>query len=140
PARVLPETIETLRLDATVAFDKPWDRFAVEDARPQPTRIELSHLSARWGRVTFRAVGEVQVDADGIPEGDITVRAEEWRKILDMAKATGMLPESAFGPLERTLTLMSGPRDTLDATLTLRGGFVRLGIIPIAPAPRLALR
>ena len=140
PARVLPETVEKLRLDAKVAFDKPWDRFAVEEARPQPTRIELSDLSAEWGTVTFRAVGDLVVDAEGYPEGDVIIRAVEWRRILDMAVASGILPEAAVGPLERGLDLMSGPRDTLDATLNFRGGFIRLGIIPVAPAPRLILR
>ena len=140
PARVLPDTVDSLRLDATAAFDRPWDRFAVEDARPQPTRIDLTELSAQWGTVTFKATGEVDVTADGFPEGEITVRAVEWRKILDMAVVSGVLPESAADPLKRGLELMSGPRDTLDATLGFRGGFVRLGIIPIAPAPRIVIR
>jgi hypothetical protein len=140
PARVLPDTVENLRLDATAAFDRPWDRFAVEDARPQPTRIDLSDLSARWGTAMFRAAGELDVAEDGTPEGEITIRAEEWRRILEMAVASGVLPENAVGPLERGLELMSGPRDTLDAKLTFRGGFVRLGIVPIAPAPRIVIR
>lgn len=140
PARVLPETVESLRFDATTAFDRPWDRFAIEDARPQPTRIDLMELSARWGTATFRAAGEVDVTEAGYPEGEITIRAVEWRKILDMAVASGVLPESAADPLERGLELMSGPRDTLDTTIGFSGGFVRLGIIPIAPAPRIVIR
>ncbi len=140
PAGVLPETVETLRFDATAAFDRPWDRFAVEDARPQPTRIDLTDLSARWGTATFRAAGEIDVDAEGFPEGQVTIRAVEWRKLLDMAVSSGVLPESAADPTERALELMSGPRDTLDATLGLRGGFIRLGIIPIAKAPRIVIR
>lgn len=140
PTGLLPETIASLRFDAEVVFDKPWDRFAIEDARPQPTHIELADLSAEWGTVTFRAVGELAIDDAGIAEGDVTIRAVEWRKILDMAVGSGLLPGSAVGPLERALTLMSGPLDTLDTTLSLRDGFIRLGIIPIAPAPRFVLR
>ncbi len=140
PAGVLPDTVENLRLDATVTFDKPWDRFAIEEARPQPMRIELDDLSAIWGTVTFRATGELDVDELGYPDGDIAIRAVEWRKILEMAVASGVLPEPAAGPLERALELMSGPRDTLDATLSFGGGYVRLGIVPVAPAPRMMLR
>ncbi|MEL7149884.1 MAG: DUF2125 domain-containing protein [Pseudomonadota bacterium] len=140
PASVLPDTIENLRLDATASFDRPWDRFAVEEARPQPTRIDLTNLSAEWGTVTFRAAGAVDVSPEGIPEGEVTIRAVEWRKMLDMAVASGVLPESAADPLERGLELISGPRDTLDATIGFSGGFVRLGILPIAPAPRLVIR
>ena len=140
PAGVLPDTVEALRLDATLGFDKPWDRFAIEDARPQPTRIELDDLSAQWGTATFRATGTVDVDAEGYPTGEMTIRAVDWRKILDMAVASGVLPDNAAGPLERGLELMSGPRDTLDATIGFGGGFMRLGIIPIGPAPRIVLR
>ncbi len=140
PAGVLPDVVETLRLDATLAFDRPWDRFAIEDARPQPTRIDLDELSAAWGTATFRAVGEVDIDEQGFPTGEVTIRAEDWRKILDMAVASGVLPESSVGPLERGLELMSGPRDTLDATIGFRGGLMRLGIIPIGPAPRVVIR
>jgi hypothetical protein len=64
----------------------------------------------------------------------------EWRKILDMAVASGVLPESARAPLENGLSLMSGPKDTLDVTLGFDGGFVRLGVIPIGPAPQLVIR
>lgn len=140
PARVLPATIENLRLDAELSFDRPWDRFAIEDARPQPTRIKLSELSATWGTVNFKAVGEVDVDENGFPEGELTIRAVEWQKILDMAVSSGVLPEATRGTLERALNLMSGPRGTLDTKIGFRGGFARLGIIPIGPAPQLVIR
>ncbi len=140
PAGVLPDVVERLRLDATLTFDRPWDRFAIEEARPQPTRIELDEISATWGTAMFRAAGEVDIDADGFPTGSVTIRAEDWRKILDMAVASGVLPEEGLGPLERGLELMSGPRDTLDATIGFRGGLMRLGIIPIGPAPRIVIR
>ncbi|MDJ0640076.1 MAG: DUF2125 domain-containing protein [Paracoccaceae bacterium] len=140
PAGVLPEVIDNMHLDAILAFDRPWDRFAIEERRPQPTRIDLTNLSAEWGTVTFRAAGEVDVDAEGYPNGEITVRAVEWRKLVAMAVSSGVLPVEAAGPLERALELMTSGRDTLDATLGLRGGMVRLGVIPIAPAPRLVIR
>ena len=94
---VLPERIETVRADMDMAFTLPWDRRAVEVARPQITRIDLRELSARWGDVTFRAVGAVTVDEAGLPEGQITVRAQEWRRILDMAEAVGALPPRFAG-------------------------------------------
>lgn len=140
PARILPDTVETLHLDATLAFDAPWDRNAIEDRRPQPTSIDLTDLSARWGDVLFRAAGEVTVDADGYPEGKVTVRAEEWRKMLDMAVASGLLPEALRGSVEAGLELLSGGADRIDAPLDLSGGMVRLGLIPLGPAPRLVIR
>jgi hypothetical protein len=140
PAGVLPDVVEAMRLDATLAFNGPWDRFAIEDRRPQPTRLVLDDVSAVWGSVTFRAAGALEISPDGYPDGEITVRAVQWRQLLEMAVSSGVLPKEAAGPLERALALMSGQTDTLDAKFGFRGGMVRLGIIPIAPAPRLAIR
>ena len=140
PGGLLPEQVENLTLDANLAFDRPWDRRAVESERPQLTAVDLADLSARWGNVTFRAAGELTVDALGVPDGKITVRAVEWRKLLAMAHAAGWLPERAVGPLESGLELMSGRTDTLDAELQFSGGTIWLGPIPLGPAPNLALR
>jgi hypothetical protein len=140
PAGLLPETVETLHLDARVAFDAPWDRTAIEQRRPQPRRIELTDFSARWGEVLFRAAGEVRIDEQGFPEGSVTVRAEEWRKLLDMAVASGLLPEALRPSVETGLGLLSGGTDKIDAPLEFADGQVRLGLLPLGPAPRLVLR
>lgn len=140
PTGLLPETIETMHVDAKVAFDAPWNRYAIEDRRPQPTRIELTDLSARWGDVLLRAAGEVDVDDEGYPDGRITIRAEEWRQILDMAIATGVLPEALRGSVEAGMQLMSGGSANLDVTLEMSGGTVRLGLIPLGQAPRMVIR
>ncbi|MDA8587248.1 DUF2125 domain-containing protein [Rhodobacteraceae bacterium] len=131
PGGVLPERIERLRADVVMQFTATWDRTAIETARPQLTNIDLSDLSARWGNVTFRAAGALSVDDQGIPEGRITIRAEEWRRILDMAEAVGMVPGPLRGTIEAALRLLAGNGDVLDAPL---------GIIPLGDAPRLVIR
>jgi hypothetical protein len=140
PAGILPERVTSLRLDAMLDFTAPWDRLALEDARPQITRIKLNDLSARWGSVNFRAAGEVSVDAQGIPEGRITLRAEDWRRMLQMAEGMGWLPLGMRNTLESALGLLSGPGDVIDTPITFSGGAMRLGLIPLGPAPRLILR
>lgn len=143
PGDVLPDRIETMRLDATLGFTGPWNRYAIEIARPQITDIDLDDLSARWGDVTFRAAGELVVDEGGVPTGRITVKAVEWRRLLDMAIGTGLLAETFRPALERALGLMAsleGPPNTLDAPLTFEKGFVSFGPIPLGPAPRIVIR
>ena len=140
PGGVLPDQVESLRADADLTFTAPWDRRAIEVARPQLTKVDLKDLSARWGNVTFRAVGEVTVDADGIPEGQLTIRAQEWRRILDMAEAMDALPPGTRGTLETALGLLAGQGDVLDVPLTFDNGWVNLGIIPLGEAPRLVIR
>ena len=107
------------------------------------TAIDLDDLSARWGQITFRAAGDLAVDASGVPTGRITVKAVEWRKLLEMAVGTGLVAETFRPALERALGLMAsleGNPDTLDAPLTFEKGFIALGPIPLGPAPRIVIR
>ena len=140
---VLPEQVETLRLDAQLGFTAPWDLRAIEEARPQITDVALSDLSLMWGEVLFQATGDLVVDTAGRPEGEISIRAVEWERMLEMAVAGGVLDPGLARSVERGLNLLaglSGRSDTLDATLTFSNGLMRLGPVPIGPAPRLILR
>lgn len=141
--QTLPEAFETLELEATITWDKPWDRSAVEIARPQPRHVKLRLAEAKWGALAVLAAGEFTVDDAGIPEGTITIKAENWRDMLAIATEAGVLPEQAVGPAERTLSFLEGlggNPNALDLRLNLRGGAVALGPIPLGPAPRLILR
>lgn len=140
PAGVLPERVDNLRTDAEMTFTAPLDRNAIENARPQLRELILTDLSARWGDVMFRAAGQVTVDEAGLPEGEITIRAEEWRRILDMAETMGAVPQALRGTVETALNLLSGGTDVLDAPLVFSGGRIWLGIIPLGDAPRLMIR
>lgn len=143
PTGVLPETVETLRLDTEIGFTAPWDRFAIEHARPQITDIDIGDLSLNWGDVIFQAAGELTVDSEGRAEGQIDIRAVEWRRLLDMAISTGVLDRSLRNTVENGLNLLaglSGNPDTIDAPLTFRGDVITIGPIPIGPAPRFVIR
>jgi len=141
--QTLPETFETLELEATITWDKPWDRSALEIARPQPRHVKLRLAEAKWGALALLAAAEFTVDAAGIPEGTITIKAENWREMLAIATEAGVLPEQAAGPAERTLSFLEGlggNPNALDLRLNLRGGAIALGPVPLGPAPRLILR
>ncbi|MGR3662657.1 MAG: DUF2125 domain-containing protein [Paracoccaceae bacterium] len=143
PTHVLPDMFETLTVDTTLTFDAPWDRFAVEQQRPQITKIDLTEMRASWGDIDIRAAGELQVDAQGMPTGEITVKAKNWRDILNIAIETGAIPASMTMIVTRALQVMAemaGDPKTLDATLTFRNGQISLGVIPLGPAPRLTIR
>lgn len=143
PAGALPGVIEALTVDATVAFDRPWDRFALEDRRPQPRRIDLTLAEAKWGRLELKLAGAVDVDEAGFPIGEITVKAVNWREILDVAIASGAFPEGLRGMATTALEALagaSGNRNTLDVPLTFRNGRTFLGPLPIGAAPNLSIR
>ncbi|MFY9238701.1 MAG: DUF2125 domain-containing protein [Roseovarius sp.] len=139
----LPETLETLTADFTVVFDRPWDRKAIEVARPQPREITLKLAQARWGQLSLQAAGSVIIDARGMPEGSLTIKAENWREMLALGRASGALPENLARPMENALGLMaglSGNPSSLDIPLDFRSGRIWLGPVPIGPAPVLRLR
>jgi len=73
------------------------------------------------------------VTPEGLPEGEITLKARNWREMIAVAQAAGALPDSLASTVENSLGLlarMSGNRNTLDITLNFSGGRVRLGADP----------
>ena len=142
-SRTLPKAFDAFELQAVITWDKPWDRSALETARPQPRHVDLRLADAKWGALRVLAAGEFSVDENGVPDGVITIKAENWRDMLSIAETAGVLPTQAAGPLERTLNLLeglSGNPNALDIQLNLRGGAIALGPIPLGPAPRFILR
>lgn len=143
PTGVLPDRIAELSTRATVSFERPWDLDAIEERRPQPTRLMLEDLTASWGTVMLRAAGMLDIDAAGLPSGEMTVRAQNWREMVAMAANAGVLPPRMRGTAEALLGVvggMSGRPEDIDATLSFSNGRVFLGPLPLGDAPRLRLR
>ena len=139
----LPEAFETVRLRMEVAFDQPWGLSALEDQRPQPRAIDLDVAEVAWGPMQLRIAGKVDIDARGVPKGEVSIQARNWRDMVALAEATGALaPSVAQGLMEglKLLAAMSGNDETIDVDLRLANGQTFLGIFPIGPAPRLTLR
>ena len=142
-AGLLPEKLERAHGDVTIAFDKPWDLNALQAERPQPTRIEVKLIEAKWGQLDLRLAGAFDVDSAGRANGQVTIKAQNWRDILALGVATGAVPQQLQRPIEQGLSLLSGlsgNRNTLDLPLTLDNGQMKLGPIPIGPAPLFRLR
>ncbi|MDZ7708881.1 MAG: DUF2125 domain-containing protein [Roseovarius sp.] len=143
PEGRLPDRISGFSADVTATFDKPWDRTAIERARPQPTRLRVRLAEGRWGDLLLQAAGEVDVTPEGWPEGEITLKARNWREIVTLMRMAGALPESLASSVENGLGMMArlkGNPDTLDIPLGFGGGRMWLGPVPLGPAPRLRLR
>ncbi|MGC9418013.1 MAG: DUF2125 domain-containing protein [Rhodovulum sp.] len=140
---VLPALFDHVRIDGILGFDAPWDRHAIEDRRPQITRIELAELDAKWGDLELRAAGDLDVDSEGRPSGALTVRATNWREMVEIARASGRVPPALADRIEDALELLAGlggRPETLDVTLRFAGGQTWFGPVPIAPAPDFTIR
>jgi hypothetical protein len=138
-----PLAFDNLALDMSVRFDKPFDRRTIEEARPQPRRIDLRVAEAAWGKLLIRFAAELDVSDAGIPTGDVAVQARNWQSILEIAENAGVLPGAVRPQLENILAALargSGNPDAIDVTLALRNGTIFMGFIPLGPAPRLVIR
>ncbi|MEO0999318.1 MAG: DUF2125 domain-containing protein [Pseudomonadota bacterium] len=140
PAGLMPEVVETAELDATFAFDAPWDLAAVEGAAPALTALSLRRFFVDWGELELTARGTLRADAAGRAEGEIEITARNWREMIRLAEATGALDERLGRTLEQALeliALVSGDGDEIEVPLTFSRGRMRLGPVTLGDAPRL---
>jgi len=138
-----PAAFDIAEAQARVTFDRPWDRRALEDRRPQPTRIDVEVAEARWGDLRLRFAAALDVDGRGVPTGTVNLRADNWPVMLDLAQAAGVLDARARPQVEGVLARLAGlggSPDALDVQLNFAAGLVAVGFIPVGPAPRLRLR
>jgi len=143
PTNSLPASFSIFKAQAKLGFTDPWDRHAIETARPQIETLDLDLVQAKWGDLDLRIAGNLTVDTRGIPTGDITVKAANWRDMLAIAEASGAVPAGFVPTLRKALEFvskLSGDPRTLDAPLTFRNGIISFGPIPLGQAPRLIIR
>ena len=126
--------------DMTVTFDRPWDRSALHDTRPQPRTIVINKATAEWEQLGMGISGQLSVDTAGIPSGNLRVQVRNWQRIFDMAIANTTVPQQWASTIESVLGAMSDAEGTLDLPITLENGQMRVGFLPLGPAPRLILR
>lgn len=135
-------TADGLQVQAEVAFDRPWTTSLLTGDRPQPTEIDLRLAEYRFEGLELNLAGRLQVDDRGRADGETTLRAVNWREMLDQARSSGQIPDGLARTLESGLALaagLNGNRETLDLTLSFDDGQVALGVIPLGEAPQLTL-
>lgn len=136
----LPEAAERLLIDATASFAAPLDLDAVEHGDLRLTALRLRPSALVWGPLGLRATGRVTVDAAGYPEGEMTVRAENWRAALEAAISTGAvaanMADAVRGAME-VVAFLAAKGDGLEAPLRFEAGRMYLGPVPIGAAPRI---
>lgn len=138
-----PIAFDSLMMDMTVTFDRPFDRATLETQRPQPRKVDLSLAQAAWGSLLLRAAADLDVTAEGVLSGEVSLQAKNWQDMLVLAETAGVLPEALVPQAENILNALargSGNPNSIDVSLTLREGRVFLGFIPLGQAPLLTLR
>lgn len=138
----LLDVFDTVKIDITAGFDAPWNRRAIEGQKPELTRLEVRDINASWGDLKIQASGELMFDTGGYPTGQITVRAENWKDMLELAAGSGVIPSELHSVLEYGLGFLarlSNNRETIDAPLKFKNGMISIGLLPIGRTPQFRL-
>lgn len=138
-----PLTFETFVADVTVLFDRPIDRQALEARRPQPRSIDIRAFDLIWGDLRLTVSGRVEVDAEGTPDGGVTLSFRNWQQALELLKQTNIIRSDQTGQAEIVLRAIASSTDDpadIDIAIGFREGQLFLGPINLGPAPRIILR
>lgn len=136
----VPDTFQESRLQAQVTFDRPVSAGSLSGDRPRPTALDLTLAQLQWGPMGLRLTGDMEIDSKGRIEGDLHIRAEDWREMLRVARNSGEVPEGVVDGLEALLELLStvsGGGKTIDVSLRFDDQRTFLGPLPVGPAPRI---
>ena len=132
------DRIDNVTFDGMVTLDRALDRFVIDTGtEPVLERIDLISFKITWGDITILATGDVDIDAEGVPEGRLTITTAQWSETLDLLVGADIIDER-FAPTLTNIARGSVDSDgLLTLPLTMRDGFMTMGILPLGPVPRL---
>ena len=134
----LPARGERFHLDATLGLDRPLDRFAVAGGL-RIRSAEITALALDWGPAGLSAKGAVALSDEGVPEGRLDLSLRNWRAVLTLGVALGLVRPETAPTVERaaeSLARLGGDAEVLALPLVFAGGRMSLGPVPLGPAPR----
>lgn len=136
PISSLPALIDGLLVDAALAFDAPLDRNAAT-TQPHLTGLMLRDAKVTWGALVLSAFGTVTPDANGLATGQIDLRVTGWREVVPVLVAARLITPEVAPTVTRALEVMAkdSTAEVLALPLVLADGWMRLGPIPLGPAP-----
>ncbi|MGE4612418.1 MAG: DUF2125 domain-containing protein [Paracoccaceae bacterium] len=135
-----PETIPEILLDASITFDTPWDRFAIEGSHPRVTAAIIRNVTFVWGGIQLKGSGMLNIDDGGYLDGSFTMKVHQWRVLLDTGVAAKLLSDDIGVALNRGITrvaALAGDRADIEIPLRFENRLTYIGPIPIAAAPRI---
>lgn len=135
-----PETFEPIIADMVVQFDRPWDRSALIDSRPQPRSIMIEKVEAIYADLGFAIAGDLTVNSSGVPSGILNLEVRNWKQVFDIMVAITEIPPEWRGTVQQVLGAMADSEGNIDLDITLAQGQMRMGFLPLGSAPRLVIR
>ena len=140
---ILPETIPEVIVDASLTYDNPWDRFAIEQSNPRLNALKIRDLQFVWGELQLSGEGSIDITTEGYTEGEFTLEAKNWRDLLDVIIAAQLLPPDFAKAFDRGVTFiakLAGSPEDMEIQLRFADKLTYIGSIPIGRAPRIYLK
>ncbi|KEP71773.1 hypothetical protein DL1_00900 [Thioclava dalianensis] len=140
PGADLPPTVARLHFDALAGLSGPVALSASQAAPPQLMTFALSDLSLSWGGNDLSAKGNLRIDANGQPEGTLKIRSATWRNWISVAQGMGLIGGREVSLITGVAQMLAAndPQGALEVPLEFKDGQMRLGPIPLGPAPSLS--
>lgn len=140
PTGILPDSIKVAKVDGAVTLDRPLDRTTTSEWARDPAQVQafaLRDLALTWGNLMISGDGAVTLDAAGMPNGTITLRANDWQQMLDIAIEANLVPQNAVF-LARSMgqSLSLGAQD-LTVPVAFADGRWSIAGFDLGPAPQL---
>ncbi len=127
PASV-SSSLGLLRLDAEVTLSAPLDRRLSGPLRLLALSLREARLSR--GDVALGMTGDLAPDAQGFLAGTVTLAAENWRGLLDLLEAAGLLVYDQRAFLEGALAELAQGSDRIEVPVTFQDGRIEaLGLV-----------
>lgn len=127
--------IGLLRLDARVTLDSPVE-LRGGGTSPRFMGLVLREVRLAQGEVALTGTGELAPDAQGYLAGTITLAAENWRGLLNLLEAAGLLVLDQRAFVEGALEELAQGQDRIEVPVTFANGRIEaLGLV-LMEAPR----
>ena len=140
PDRPLPAGGAKVQADVILAFSAPLDRHMAQ-THPVPVMVDIRAAQVDWGDIAFSASGQLSPDAGGFAQGQIDLTLSGWDSVLAVAVAAGAIPPGVaktWSAMARGMAEGGGNPEQVKLSLVLKNGQMRLGPLPLGPAPRLS--
>lgn len=134
PFASLPATIDSLNLDLLAVLDRKLG--ATMETAPRLLALDVRDARLVWGAMRLAASGAVEVGPNGAPDGTISLEIRNWQAALRLAASLGLFPAERLPLLTAGLAAMADDDGAVSMDLAFENGAMRLGLIPLGPAPR----
>ena len=122
-----------LNINADVYLDTLL-RITKKQDYPKITNLNLKEISINSKDFILTAMGNLETDIQGSPEGDIQLKISDWKQLLSNIKKTG-INKKIIESL-RIFSILSGNQNNLTLDLTLKERKLLLGPLLLGSIPK----